>query len=199
VILLASVRSTDCTGLAKVTNMRNALPAALLLAITLPVFAQNTKKPPTEQIQRGLDLFVKSPKGTACATCHQMAGVGTAVGPDLTTMGSMGTPHVIVLTMRMTMTNYVQRFKTSDASFPGMLKEKGKDESEIWDLSQMPPILKKIANSQIVSTERDQTWKHPPASVDYTPQEFADLIGFLHWAATGTVKEVKAAEVADLQ
>jgi len=179
--------------------MRKAHSAALLLALTLPALAQETKRPPTQQIQRGLDFFVKSPKGTACATCHQMAGFGTAVGPDLTTMGSMGTPHVIVLTMRMTMTNYVQKFKTSEGSFPGMLKEKGKDESEIWDLGQMPPVLKKIANSQIASVERDQTWKHPPASVAYTPQEFADLIGFLRWAATGATKEVKAAEIADLQ
>ena len=171
----------------------------LLLTATLPIFAADGKRPPTEQIQRGLDLFVNSPKGTACATCHQMAGYGTAVGPDLTTMGSMGTPHVIVSTMRMTMTNYVQSFKTASGTVPGMLKEKTKDQTEFWDLSQMPPVLKKLPNTEIKAIERDQTWKHPPASVDYTPQEFADLIGFLRWASTGATKEVKASEVADLQ
>lgn len=179
--------------------MRKALSLTLLLATTFPAFAADEKQPPTEQTKRGLSLFVKSPKGTACATCHQLAGYGTAIGPDLTTMGSMGTPHVIVMTMRMTMTNYVQSFKTAEGAVPGMLKEKNKDETQFWDLSQMPPALKKLPNPQIVSVERDQTWKHPPASVDYTPQEFADLIGFLHWAATGTAKEVKASEVADLQ
>jgi mono/diheme cytochrome c family protein len=179
--------------------MRKALSVGFVFAFSAAIFAADGQRPPTAQIQRGQDLFVKSPKGTACATCHLMAGLGTAVGPDLTTMGSMGTPHVIVMTMRMTMTTYVQSFKTAQGTFPGMLKEKRKDETEIWDLSQMPPVLKKIANSQITSIERDQTWKHPPASVDYTPQEFADLIGFLRWAATGATTEVKASEVADLQ
>lgn len=178
--------------------MRQAL-SILLVVAALPVLAADGKHPPTEQIQRGLDLFLNSPKGTACATCHQMAGYGTAIGPDLTTMGSMGTPHVIVSTMRMKMTTYVQIFKTASGTFPGMLKEKGKEETEFFDLSQIPPVLKRLPNSQIVSIERDQSWKHPPASVDYTAQEFADLIGFLRWAATGAVKEVKASEVADLQ
>ena len=180
--------------------MRTTLSIGLALALAVPMLAKDDKVPPTVQIQRGHDLFVKSPKGVACATCHNLAGVGTAIGPDLTTMGSMGTVHVIVLTMRMTMTNYVQSFKTVHAgAFPGMLKEKQTDETEIWDLSQMPPVLRKLPNSEIVSVERDQTWKHPPASVEYTPQELADLISFLRWAATGSVKEVKASEVADMQ
>ena len=179
--------------------MRTVLSAGLVLALAFPALASDEKRPPTEQIQRGHDIFVKSPKGVACATCHQMAGEGTAIGPDLTTMGSMGTPHVIVMTMRMTMTTYVQLFKTTRGTYPGMLKQKQNDVSEIWDLSQLPPVLRKVPNSQILSVDRDQTWKHPPASVDYTPQEFADLIAFLHWAATGSTKEVKASEVADLQ
>jgi mono/diheme cytochrome c family protein len=184
--------------------MRKALSAGLSIALVLsiPAFsvaAADLKQPPTAQIQRGHDFFMKTQKGTACSTCHQMAGEGTAVGPDLTTMGSMGTVHVIVLTMRMSMTNYVQSFKTAAGTFPGMLKEKQPDQSEIWDLSQTPPALRKLPNSQILSVQRDQTWKHPPASVEYTPQELADLIGFLRWAATGSVKEVKASEAADLQ
>ena len=163
------------------------------------MLAGEDKRPPTPQIQRGHDLFLKSAKGTACATCHRMAGEGTAIGPDLTTMGSQGTPHVIVMTMRMTMTSYVQSFKTTDGVFPGMLKEKRADESDIWDLSRMPPVLRTLPAKQILSVDRDQTWKHPPASVAYTSQELVDLIGFLRWAATGSTKEIKTDEVADMQ
>jgi len=179
--------------------MLRVLTVWLTLTLALPFLVGEDKHPPTAQIQRGHDLFVTSGKGVACATCHNLAGEGTAIGPDLKTMGSYGTPHVIVSTMRMTMTNYVQSFKTADGTFPGMLKEKQGDESQVYDLSQMPPELRKLTSKQIISTERDQTWKHPPASVAYTPQEFADLIGFLRWASTGSVKEVKASEVADLQ
>ncbi len=181
--------------------MRTALSIGLALALAAAaILAKDEKTPPTPQIQRGYDLFTKSAKGVACATCHEMAGVGTAIGPDLKTMGSQGTPHVIVTTMRMTMTEYVKSVKIAgDGSFPGMLRVKTDTDTEFWDLSQMPPALRKVPNRQIESVGRDSTWKHPPASVDYTPQEFADLIGFLRWAATGSEKEVKASEVADLQ
>ncbi len=179
--------------------MRNALCIGLALALAAPILAKDEKSPPTEQIQRGHDLFVKPAKGVACATCHRMAGEGTAIGPDLTTMGSQGTPHVIVMTMHMTMTAYVQSFKTADGAFPGMLKDKGAEVTEAWDLSQMPPVLRKLPNKQIISMDRDSTWKHPPASVKYSSQELADLIAFLKWAATGSQAEVSADAVADMQ
>ncbi|MBZ5611576.1 MAG: c-type cytochrome [Acidobacteriia bacterium] len=180
--------------------MRNALSIGLALALAVPILASDdVKQPPTPQIQRGHDLFVKPAKGVACATCHRMGGEGIAIGPDLTTMGTQGTPHVIVMTMHMTMTNYVQSFKTVGGTFPGMLKAKTADDTEVWDLSQMPPALQRLPNKQIISTDRDSTWKHPPASVEYSSQELADLIGYLRWAATGAQKEVKASEVADLK
>jgi hypothetical protein len=167
-----------------------------ILLISVLAFGQ-AQKPLTPQIQRGRNIFLKASKGTACGTCHKLGVDGTAVGPDLTTMASFGTPHVIVNTMRMTMTNYVQSFKTAEGTFPGMLKVKQGDDSEVWDLSQTPPVLRKLTTKQILSVERDQTWKHPPASVDYTPQELADIIGFLRWAATASIKEVKTSEVDD--
>lgn len=178
--------------------MRKALSLGFSFAALLPFAAAQEQKPPTPQIQRGRDLFVNASKGTACATCHSLAGVGTAVGPDLTNMGSYGTVHVIVNTMRMSMTNYVQSFKTTEGTFPGMPKEKQGDQSLIYDLSQMPPVLRTFTVKQILNVERDQTWKHPPASVDYSRQELADLIGFLRWASTGVAKEIKPAEVADV-
>ena len=179
--------------------MRRTLSIGIALALAAAIFAKDEKTPPTAQIQRGHDLFVNGKNGVACGTCHELGGVGTAIGPDLKTMGAQGTPHVIVSTMRMTMTEYVQSVKTADGVFPGMVKGKTAEETEVWDLSKMPPALRKLANKQIQSTDRDSTWKHPPASVDYTPQEFADLISFLRWAATGSEKEVKLSEVADLQ
>ena len=177
----------------------------MLLAATVPSFSADGKPPPTEQVQHGLDLFVKSPKGNACATCHEMAGYGTAVGPRLDDDGIDGNTarhrvnHTNDHDERMTMTTYVQSVKAGDRKFPAMVREQGKYATAVWDLSQMPPVLRKFPNTEIKAVERDQTRKHPPASVDYTPQEFADLIGFLRWAANGAAKEVKASEVADLQ
>ena len=124
-----------------------------------------------------------------------MAGVGTAVAPDLTTMASFAPPRGFVATMQMTMTEHVQSVKTAEGLFPAILKQKQGDESEFFDLSQTPPVLRKLSAKQIVSIERDQKWQHPPTSVEYTSQDLADLIGFLKWAATGSQKEIKPSEV----
>lgn len=178
--------------------MRTTLYAALAFTMTIGITAAD-KPPATAQVQRGREVFMRSSKGTACATCHQMDNAGTAVGPDLTMMAEMATVHSMVATIRMTMTNTVQLVKTAAGSFPAVLKQQQSGESEYWDLSQTPPVLRKLTAKEVVSVERDTKWPHPPALINYTPQEYADLIGFLRWAATGSTKEVKASEIGELQ
>ena len=114
-------------------------------------------------------------------------------------MAGMATIHSLVATIRMTMTNSVLLVETANGSFPAVLKQKQGNESEFWDLSQIPPLLHKLTSKEILSSDRDTTWPHPPSTIDYTAQEYADLIGFLQWAATGSQKEVKASEVGELQ
>jgi mono/diheme cytochrome c family protein len=169
--------------------------AALALAASLQLATAQQKQPPTPQTQRGRDLFLKSPKGIACGTCHTMAGLGTAVGPDLTRMASLATPRGLVAVIQMETTSNVQDVKTAAGTFPGIQKQKQGDEFEIWDLSQTPPVLRKLTSKDILSMDRDQHWKHPPATADYTSQELADIVGFLRWAATGSQREIKAAEI----
>ena len=182
--------------------MRRVLYLSLILtAAPAAVPAQDKKVPPPKspsaQVQRGRELFEKTPKGIPCGTCHSLAGVGTAVGPDLKTIASVVGSHGIVMSIRMTMTAYVQEVQTKDAKFPGMLKQKDGDQMQIWDLSKTPPELRTLASKDVVSMKGNQTWKHPPATVEYTPQELADLIGFLKWAATGSTKEIKIEDVED--
>jgi hypothetical protein len=174
--------------------MKTTLCIASVLALALPLLAAD-KAPEPPQAQRGRQLFSKSSKGIACANCHSMAGVGTAIAPDLTTMATYAPPRGLVATMHMTMTEHVQLVKTADGSFPALLKQKQGDGSEFWDLSQTPPVLRTLTSKQIVSVDRDQKWQHPPSVTEYTSQELADLVGFLRYAAIGSVKEIKPAEV----
>ena len=95
----------------------------------------------------------------------------------------------------MPVTAYVQDVKVSGGTFPGIQKQKQGNEIEIWDLGQMPPVLRKLTSKQIVSMTQCRTWKHPPASAGYTSQELADIIGFLKWAAMGAHKEIKVADI----
>jgi mono/diheme cytochrome c family protein len=181
--------------------MRKAFSVATMsvIAMALCLAIAQSKRPATAQSLRGRELFLKSPKGVACATCHALDGVGTAIGPDLSPFASVATPHSLVATIKMTMTNEVQLVKTADSKFPGILKSKQGDDIEIWDLSKIPPVLHKLTAKEITSMERDTVWRHPPALADYNAQELADIIGFLRWASTGSQKEVKASDVDDSQ
>jgi len=126
-----------------------------------------------------------------------IAGIGTAIGPDLTRMASVGTAHVMVATIKMQMTNEVMLVKTATEKFPGRIKSQEGEKVEVWDLSKMPPVLRTFSSKEVTYTDRDTEWHHPPALTDYNSQELADIIGFLRWASTGSQKEVKASEVED--
>lgn len=175
--------------------MRKALYVVVVSALSLPAVQAQQNAAPTAQIERGRELFTNSKKGVACKTCHHLAGIGTAVGPDLTTMASYGSIHSIVMTMHMTMTEHVYRIKTITSSFPGILKQKYGDRVEYYDLSQIPPVLRTLYKNQIVSAERDETWRHPPALANYNQQELADIVAFLKFATTGTKEDIAAGDI----
>ncbi len=154
-----------------------------------------TAGPMTPQIERGKALFLNSPKGTACGTCHEIGGVGTAVGPDIKKLASVVGPRGLVSTIQMSMTAYVQEYKIKDVgTFPGIQKE-GSGGAQIFDLSKIPPVLYDVKPGDISSQKQNEKWAHPPAKANYTSQELADLIAWLKWAATGSNKEVKATDL----
>jgi hypothetical protein len=175
--------------------MRKALFVLAVSALSLPVALAQDNAAPTPQIERGRELFTNAKKGVACKTCHSLAGIGTAIGPDLTTLAANGSVHSIVMTMHMTMTEHVYRIKTAVASFPGILKEKKGTLVEYYDLSLIPPVLRTLSANQIISAERDEKWRHPPALANYSAQELADVIGFLKFATTGSQQDIAAADI----
>ena len=177
-------------------NRFYGLSLSIGLALAGSLLLAQTKTPPmTAQVQRGKDLFVNSTKGKPCGTCHEVGGVGTAIGPDLRKLASVVGPRGMVSTIQMSMTAYVQEYKIKDVgSFPGIQKE-GSSGAQIWDLSKHPPELHDVKPGDISSQKQNEKWKHPPASAGYSNQELADLIAWLKYAATGSVKEIKADEI----
>jgi hypothetical protein len=157
---------------------------------TFLLWAQN--KPETSvQFDRGHQFFLKSPKGLPCATCHSIDGEGKAVGPNLTRLASVVSPRGLMKTIEMTRTVYVQQVETTDGRiFPGIQTQIAGNMVLIWDLSVTPPALLHLKLGDIVSMKENKTWRHPPATADYTPQELADIIGFLKYAATGDQREI---------
>src|SRR4029077_17876045 len=94
------------------------------------------------QIQRGQALFMDASKG--CTSCHALKGTGTAVGPDLKLASSLA-PRAIVTMMRATLTQYVQTVKLKTGNpFPAMPGAKDAKTIELFDLSKMPPEMRKV-------------------------------------------------------
>jgi hypothetical protein len=106
-----------------------------------------------------------------------------------------GSVHSIVMTMHMTMTEHVYRINTASGSFPGILHQKYGDKVEYYDLSEIPPVLRTLYSNEILSKERDQKWRHPPAMANYSAQELADVISFLKFATTGSQLAIAPADV----
>ncbi|MBX9600574.1 MAG: cytochrome c [Bryobacteraceae bacterium] len=167
---------------------RLAVVVGLVLWAAAPAKAQDM--PP--QAQRGRELFLNSPKGVACAACHQIKDLGIPAGPDLRTLASAAVPKGLVTAIQMTMTEYVREYKVKGmGSFPAMKAGEEGDQVLLYDLSNNKPELKKVAKNSIDEVKPNTKWKHPPTSASYNNQELADLIGFLRFAATGSRSEVK--------
>ncbi len=152
--------------------------AVILLA--LAPFVANA----ATQIERGETLFFEAGKG--CGTCHALKGKGTAVGPDLRTIGRLN-PRAIAMAVHSTLTQYVQIVKLkSGESFPAMPGVKDGDSIVFTDLSKTPPEPRKLAAADVASTVNNDSWKHPPAANPYSDQDLADIIAYLRYAVTGS-------------
>ncbi len=173
--------------------MRYPIPFLVLTAALMA--QQGSKGPLPEQAKRGKQFFTNAPKGVSCATCHQLEGVGTEVGPDLKRLASVVSAKGLVMTINMTATAYLQTARIGRRSFPAMVKSKVGDSMELWDLSANPPALLKVKTVEVEELKLGAKWTHPPTAAAYSKEQLADIISYLRWAATGSSAEVKASEL----
>jgi len=176
--------------------MTRAIVLGTVVVLGALISIGQNKPETSSQADRGRLLFEKSPKGLPCATCHSLEGLGTEVGPDLRRLAAIVSPRDLLRTIDMQRTVFVQEVRTTDGrAFPGIQEQIRGDTMDIWDLSLTPPLLRSIKTSAIASMKENVTWGHPPASADYKPQELADIIGFVKYAATGTHREVATSDL----
>lgn len=146
-----------------------------------------------QQVQRGEALFLETSRG--CMNCHALKGHGTAVGPDLSVIGRLS-PQAIVTAIRSSITQYVQSVKLkSGESFPGMPAGNDDKTLQFYDVSKMPPELRKIDRAELGGTANQDQWKHPPSVANYTNEQLADLIAYIRSSVTGAAKKVDPANL----
>jgi len=160
-----------------------------MIWVTLLLWANSAAVP--QQIQRGDALFAER-----CTQCHALKGRGTAVGPDLSVMGRLPA-RAIATAIRSTATQYVQTVKLkSGENFPGMPLPGDESHTKFYDVSKMPPELRQMETSDILSASASQNaWKHPPALANYTDAQVADIVAYVRYAVSGSVKPVAAEDV----
>ena len=132
-------------------------------------------------VRRGQAVF-NSTKA-ACVTCHKVAYVGGAVGPDLTKIGSIRSERELLEAVMFPSASFVRSYEpykveTKDGkSFNGILKKDAPDEV----------VLAVNATEEVRISRPDVDELKPgtasvmPAGLDQqlTPQELADLVAFL--------------------
>ena len=147
----------------------------------------------TQQIDRGEALFFGTANG--CSSCHLLKGRGTAVGPDLRSIGRLS-PAAITMAVHSTATQYVQEVKLkSKETFPAMPGAKDDKTIQLYDLSKTPPELRKIDLTEIDSLTNTNRWKHPPAVDKPTARQLADIVAYIRYAVTGSRQPVDPADV----
>ena len=155
------------------------------------LFLLQSALPP--QIERGQAIFTDAANG--CVSCHALKGKGTAVGPDLKIVASLP-PRAIATAIRGTLTQYVQSVKLKKGDvFPAMPGAKDDKTQSYYDLSKMPPELRRVEQAEVESMRNNETWKHPPAVRGYSAEQMADIIAYVRYAGSGDKRPVDPDDV----
>ncbi len=178
---------------------RTNISRALFFVAGTTVFYSPVKAaeqaPATVQVERGRQLFHKTFKSYSCAKCHSIEGTGTAVGPNLKTLGSVVGPRGLHTTIMMAVTCSAQEYQLANGNtFRGIEKAKADGTMEVWDLTKTPAELRKFRASE-VTMKPNTTWKHPPTGMGLADQELADIVAYVKAVFTGTPKEVTVEEL----
>jgi mono/diheme cytochrome c family protein len=136
--------------------------------------AEKSNGPPAAE--RAMELFFDS-KG--CGSCHSMSGRGTEVGPDLSHV-----PEEKLLSgIRSTQSSRVRLIKLKDGeSFPASGVVEDGNFVRVFDLTAPPPVRRTLEKAEIESIAV-ANWSHQSVAAGYTPEQLADLVAYIRWAA----------------
>ena len=166
-----------------------------LIPFAMAACAAAQSPPITEQAARGRVLFFETNQGKPCGTCHQLEGKGSDAAPDLKLIAALA-PRAIVMAVLSSRTAYMQEVKlVAGGAFPGLLKGQTGDTSTYYDFSVTPPRKRDLQKAEISAAADNASWKHPPESTGYKPEQLADVIAYIRWAGKGHTAAVTPEEM----
>jgi putative heme-binding domain-containing protein len=139
----------------------------------------------TGSAQAGKTVFFDSSQSRSCHHCHSLQGEGTAVGPDLSKLGSRS-PRELFLSIILPHEIRDPRYATvrltlrSGDKVVGIKKEEDAESIRVYDTTELPAVLRTIQKTDVVKVESANESVMPKdyASI-YTMKQLLDLVTFL--------------------
>jgi len=140
--------------------------------------------------ENGRALFFDSSNDLNCGLCHKFQGMGSEVGPDLSKIGQKTTKEIlrdIVLPGAslppgqaiLTITT-----KTGE-QINGLKVEESAHQLKIYDIGNLPPVLRTLGKEQIQSRQAQKRSAMPEKYGEiYTLRQLLDIIAFLKSGAS---------------
>jgi putative heme-binding domain-containing protein len=135
--------------------------------------------------QAGKSLFFDSTQPKSCRACHSFAGEGSSIGIDLSKVGSKTARELFLSIIIPRDTNdprYSQLIVTlkNGDKIAGIKKEEDDETIRVYDMTELPSVLRTIQKSDIDSTETASRSFMPKdyASI-YTMKQLLDIVAYL--------------------
>jgi putative heme-binding domain-containing protein len=142
--------------------------------------------------EAGRNLFFDQSSKDSCQHCHMFKGQGVKIGPDLTTRLARRSPReifqrIVVVPHRSTDPSYLRVVITtkSGETFTGIKTEGMENEFNFYDTASLPPTLKTLPLTDVVSTKRLNGTAMPSDYASrFSLKQLLDLVAFLRSGGT---------------
>jgi putative heme-binding domain-containing protein len=131
---------------------------------------------------RGAEVF-RRPDGPMCIRCHVVGGIGAPIGPDLSDVALKYPRDELIASILEPSKRVAEGYKTIALELDdgllayGMLKSESKDAIELWNAAGEVAL---VDPRQVVGRRTLAMSVMPDGLASLlTPQEFADLVGYL--------------------
>jgi mono/diheme cytochrome c family protein len=122
---------------------------------------------------RGRDLFVDVTRELgSCSNCHAVNGKGVNMAPPMKNVP----PGASAL--RGLATRQVKTATVNGGTFPAVVLTQMRDETKLYDLTTVPPVLRTFPSSAVKVTD-GSTWQHASVLGTYSNQDLELILTFL--------------------
>jgi putative heme-binding domain-containing protein len=148
----------------------------------------------------GKSLFFDDSQQKSCQSCHSFQGMGASIGPDLSKLEARSARDLF-LAIVMPGDARDERYRTVTITLKngekiiGIKKEEDADSIRVYDVSELPAVLRTVQKSEIAATEiADSSAMPRDYAKIYTLKQLLDIVAFLK---SGGKKEIQLKDILD--